>query len=421
MRVLWFSINASCYSTKITTAHNGGGWVSSLEKIVSKRDDIHLGIAFEYNSPKFKDTIGNVDYYPIRSTSGKFNKIRKNFTISHEESLVIPECLKIIDDFKPDVIQCFGSEWCFGLVAKHTNIPVVIHMQGSMPSYVNSLYPPRYSKYSKFFYDLVHCKFKSIVYSMFVEIRNKQRAEREERILKANNNFLGRTDWDKSITKLFSPQSNYYVCNEVLRDSFQDSASSWHAHNSDEIILCTTGNGSLWKGLDVVLKTAKILKEQSYIKFKWLLIGGSSNKNYIEWMENLKFADNDIEFLGILSENQLKETLLSSDIYVHTAYIDNSPNALCEAMILGVPCIASYVGGIPSLITNEESGILVPVNEPYYLAEKIIMLSKNKSLQERLSKKASEVARQRHSPQNIGKELISAYEQIIKIENEKDC
>lgn len=94
MRVLWFSINAACYSTKITTAHNGGGWVSSLEKIVSGIDDIRLGIAFEYNSPKFKDTIGNVDYYPIRSTSGKFNQIRKYFTISHEEYLIIPECLK---------------------------------------------------------------------------------------------------------------------------------------------------------------------------------------------------------------------------------------------------------------------------------------------------------------------------------------
>ena len=419
MRVLWFSINAACYSTKITTAHNGGGWVSSLEKIISKRDDIHLGIAFEYNSLKFKDTIGNVDYYPICSTSGKFNRFRKNFTISHEECLIIPECMKIIDDFKPDIIQCFGSEWCFGLIAKHTNIPVVIHMQGSMPSYVNVLYPPKYSKHSKFFYDLLHFKFKSIVYSTFIEKRNKQRAEREERILKANNNFLGRTDWDRSITRLFSPQSNYYVCNEMLRDSFRDSVASWHIHHSDEVIICTTGNGSLWKGLDVVLKTAKILKEQSSIKFRWLLAGGSSNKDYIEWMENLKFADNSVEFLGILSEIQLKETLLSSDIYVHTAYIDNSPNALCEAMILGLPCIASYVGGIPSMITNGESGILVPVNEPYYLAEKIIELAQDKSLQERLSKKASEVANQRHSPHNIGKELISAYEQIIKTKNEK--
>lgn len=420
MRVLWFSINAACYSTKITTAHNGGGWVSSLEKIVSGIDDIRLGIAFEYNSPKFKDTIGNVDYYPIRSTSGKFNQIRKYFTISHEEYLIIPECLKIIDDFKPDIIQCFGSEWCFGLVAKYTNIPVVIHMQGSMPSYVNALYPPRYSKYSKLFYDLVHCKFKNIIYSMFAEKRNKQRAEREERVLKVNNNFLGRTDWDKSITKLFSPGSNYYVCNEMLRDSFRDSIASWHTHNSDEITLCTTGNGSLWKGLDVVLKTAKILKKQSNIKFKWLLIGGSSNKDYIEWMEKLKFADNSIEFLGILSEDELKNTLLSSDIYVHTAYIDNSPNALCEAMILGLPCIASYVGGISSLMKNGESGILVPVNEPYYLAGKIIELAQDKFLQERLSKNASEVASQRHSPQNILKELISAYEQIIKKENEKN-
>lgn len=68
-------------------------------------------------------------------------------------------------------------------------------------------------------------------------------------------------------------------------------------------------------------------------------------------------------------------------MYVHPAYIDNSPNALCEAMLLGVPCIASYVGGIPSIIQNEVSGLLAPANEPYYLAEKIYWLSKNKMLQ----------------------------------------
>ncbi len=412
MRVLWFSINSACYSSKLTASYNGGGWISSLEKIVKKHSDIQLGIAFEYNSSKFKDSIDGVDYYPINICCNRKEKYRKEFTIANEEKLIIPECLKIIDDFKPDIIQCFGSEWCFGLVANYTNIPVIIHMQGSMPSYYNVLYPPRYSKWSRMHYDFSHLDIKNIIRSLYGEKKSRQRKEREIRILNSNNYFFGRTDWDRAVVELFSQNSKYFVCNEALRDAFIYTTEYWRPQDRDEIIICTTGSGGLWKGLDVILKTANCLKQYTDLKFKWILIGGIQNRGYIEWMEKLLFADNCIEFAGILNDTQIKEKLLTSDMYVHPAYIDNSPNALCEAMFLGVPCIASYVGGIPSIIQNRESGLLVPVNEPYYLAEKIYRLSKDKMMQKKLSAGAMKIAKERHSPKNIEKELITAYRTV---------
>lgn len=418
MRVLWFSINSGCYNSKISTAHNGGGWVSSLEKIISKRDDIQLGIAFEYKSNKFKDTINGVDYYPINVRNGSLYKLHEIYSISNEEKRIIPKCIKIIEDFKPDIIQCFGSEWCYGLIVQHTKVPVVIHMQGSMPSYFNALYPPKYSKYSRLLFEISHFHFKKVISLLFYEKVNKQRTEREIRILKANKYFLGRTDWDMTVTRLFSPISKYFICNEALRNSFGNTTKHWNPQKNEFITLCTVSNGSLWKGLDVILKTAHILKKYTDFKFRWLLIGGINNKKYIEWMENLLFKDNNVEFLGILKEVQLKDVLLSSDIYIHPAYIDNSPNALCEAMFLGVPCIASYVGGIPSLIQDGKSGILVPVNEPYYLAEKIISLSRDKNKQKELSETAMISARIRHSSENIEKELITAYKKIIQDSHE---
>lgn len=63
----------------------------------------------------------------------------------------------------------------------------------------------------------------------------------------------------------------------------------------------------MWKGLDVILKTAKILKENAGIEFVWNLAGDSSNYKYIEWMEKLKFSDCNINFCGILDENKLKD------------------------------------------------------------------------------------------------------------------
>ena len=415
MRVLWFSINSACYQSKILTGYNGGGWIASLEKIVKEQTDIELGIAFEYNSMKFKDVIDGVTYYPLNVCSDRWNRLKKEFTISHEEKLLIPACLKVVEDFKPDLIQCFGSEWSFGLITQHVSIPVIIHMQGSMPSYHNVLYPPRYTFSKRIMYNICCLNWKNLIRSLFSERKSRQRTERELRILKLNRFFLGRTDWDYSITRLLSQNSHYFVCNEALRDSFIDSEILWCPKTRKEIILCTTGSGSLWKGLDVVLKTADILSHQTDIKFVWKIIGGKENRKYIEWVEHLSFKNSNVVFTGILNDRELKEELLNCDIYVHPAYIDNSPNALCEAMILGVPCIASYVGGIPSIIENLVSGILVPANEPYYLAEKIVQLSKNTNKQKTLSREARERALSRHNRENIKKELLSIYQKVQTI------
>lgn len=412
MRVLWLSINASCYSSKLSTAHNGGGWVSSLEKIVKTVPEIKLGIAFELKSDKFKDTIEGVDYYPM-NTEGKWSKLRNEFSISHQEKNIIPKCLDVIADFKPDIIQCFGSEWAFGLVANYVDIPVVIHMQGSMPSYNNVLYPPRYSRWSAITYNLKSFKLKDVVRSIFAPKLNSQRAEREIKVLASNKYFLGRTDWDKSIVDLFSPNSQYFICNEALRDSFIECKEKWQIKNNNTITICTTGSGSLWKGLDVILKTAHALKTHTDLKFRWKIIGGVNNRSYIEWMEDLSFCQNDVEFLGILDERRLQQELIDCDMYVHPAYIDNSPNSLCEAMLLGVPCIASCVGGISSIIDDGKSGLLVPVNEPYILADKIKQLAQDKDMQQSLSNGAIVKASKRHDAENIKTELLNAYNTIL--------
>lgn len=413
MRILWFSITASLYNNK-RNHHNGGGWVESLERIVKNMENIELAIAFEHPSSVFKDRIDGVTYYPINATQSRMYNLKRHFTIADEEKVLLPHCLKIIDDYKPDVIQCFGSEWCFGLVAKHTHIPVVIHMQGSMPSYYNALYPPGYNKWTKIGYSLSRLKIKDLFLSLFHEKRNRQRAEREQRILSSTRYFMGRTDWDKSIVKLFSPQSQYFICNEALRPAFYDSEEKWVQKSRNKIILCTVGSGSLWKGIDVVLKTAYILTRSGLIDFEWRLIGGMHSKQYIEYLEKIKFSQVNVTFAGVLQEKQLKAELINSDIYVHPAYIDNSPNSLCEAMIMGVPCIASYVGGIPSMIDNKSEGELVPVNEPYYLAQKIIDLAGDPKRQTYYSYNARKKALERHSPDLIKQQLLSIYTSITQ-------
>ncbi len=413
MRVLWFSITSSCYSSRQALGYNGGGWVMSLENAIKGCGDIELGVAFEFASEKFKEVIDGITYYPINVVNRKVAMQRK-LGIADDARLLMPHCLKIVEDFKPDIIQCFGTEWPFGLIAGLVDVPVVIHMQGSMPSYYNVLYPPKYNKWTSILFNLLHLRPKALCRAWIDENKSRQRMVREFEIFRANKYFLGRTDWDRSLVKLFSPQAKYYHCEEALRESFWENAGKWKRHDQrNTMVFCTTGSGSLWKGLDVILKTASILKQNSSLDFKWKIIGRVDNRRYVEWMENLSYEDSGVEFMGVLDQKQLALELLDSDVYVHPSYIDNSPNALCEAMLLGLPCVASMVGGVSSILSDADNGILVPVNEPYYLASKLIQLLSDKSLIEQISANAVMTARDRHSMTKIKEQLLHVYADVI--------
>ena len=129
---------------------------------------------------------------------------------------------------------------------------------------------------------------------------------------------------------------------------------------------------------------------------------------------NIRSKDVGIIYEGIKDEDGLCDLLLKSCVYVHPSYIDNSPNSLCEAQMLGVPVIGSYVGGIPSLITNNDTGILFPANDIHELASILISLHKDEEMKSRISKQASIVANQRHDRNAIMSKLLQTYDDVIK-------
>jgi len=63
--------------------------------------------------------------------------------------------------------------------------------------------------------------------------------------------------------------------------------------------------------------------------------------------------------LGSLEVNEMVEAMKISRFMVHPSYIDNSPNSICEAQILGLPVVATNVGGVESLIENGKTGLLI--------------------------------------------------------------
>lgn len=411
MRVLWFSVSPSLYSSN--GSNHGLGWIASLERIAREDKDIELGVAFEHTDDIFKIVQNGVVYYPMNVFKDKTDIKRRHYHVDVEEKLFMPRCLQVIEDFNPDIIHVFGSEWCFGLVQEYTNIPVVIHMQGSMPPYENAMFPPGYSWYE----DHAEIPWWHIPWKIKHKLwrkRNQERVEREERILRGCKYFMGRTEWDNALTRLYSPYSKYYKCWEALRPMFVNTSHRWECNETPhKYVLLSTGPSRL-KGIDTVLKTAKLLKENTNLEFEWRLIGTDRNGlNYYERHDGINPESVNVKCLGVLDGEGVKEQLLNCDLYVLPSYMDNSPNSVCEAMCLGVPIISTFSGGIPSLIDNGKTGVLVPANEPHRLAYEVKILLSSKGDRIRLGKYAHYVAMSRHNPECILYTLKDIYSQVV--------
>ena len=395
MRVLWFSPTPSLYSS-YSNSHNGGGWISSLEQIVRSVNDISLGVAFKLDGQKPKNIIDDVTYYCIDSKSNGVQKY-----------------IEIIDDFKPDIIQIFGSENEFGDICSHTDIPVVIHMQGCLPPYHNALFPVGMNKFDFLIGRGLTLRRRFMGWRSEPSFRH--RAEREIDTSKACHYFMGRTEWDKALVSLFNPTAKYFHCEEALRDSFLNMDKHWAPSSQDKIKIISVISNPWYKGVDLILKTAKLLKQFTSMNFEWNVFGVSDIRFY-EYKYGI-FANNvNVNIRGSVSKEVLVNELCNSSVYVHPSYIDNSPNSVCEAQLIGIPVLATNVGGIPSLVKDGETGFLFPANDPYMLANLIKMVVNDVSLSGKISSAEISVAKARHNPDSIKTTLLNVYNYIL---NEK--
>lgn len=408
MRILWFTNTPSNY-TNINGGYNGGGWISSLETEISKLDNIDLAVSFILNGEPFKAKQGRVTYYPVHSNDvGTIGKIKSLFMggwIKQNEDMVA-KYLAVVSDFQPDIIQVFGSEESFGLISKYTPTPVVLHIQGILNPYLNAFLPPfiSLSHYYRGNVNLKTCFRNIYVYNQW-----KRTSCRELQILRNIKYFLGRTVWDERVTKVINPSCSYHYCSEILRDVFYGDA----ARNIPEkLVIVSTISSPLYKGYDLILKTAHILKCIMGVDFYWKIFGDVEPR-LIEKNTGICSGDVNIELKGVAKAEEIKQAILNSTAFVHPSYIDNSPNSVCEAQILGCPVIATNVGGIPSLVDDGKTGFLVPANDPYQMAYLIVELHKNRILNKTIGDAAKQIAILRHDKKQIVSDLLLIYKNIL--------
>ena len=416
MKVLWFA-NAPGLSADILKVKlSGSGWVPALQRAVEEYADCELGLAFYHDVPREAFELNKTWYFPIQRlghTKKKRFLNRLRGVAEYDEN--VSKFLDVIARFKPDIIHIHGTEVPFGLILHHIrNIPVVISIQGVLTvyekKYFSGMSMPGLLRQLRSGYPFFGADYRIWL----------KRARIEQEIMRKAEFIFGRTDWDRRVTKAMAPQAEYFHLDEVIRPQFYqrkwDDVRHVSAKPHESAVLFTTSSASLYKGLETVIDTAEILCKNG-IAFTWLVAGvkeGEPLVKLFKWQKGVKdLGALHIRLLGTLSEQELADHFSRADIYIQVSHIENSPNSLCEAMLAGIPIIASYAGGTASLLQDKQQGVLYQDGDPYSLAGCIQEMLDDPGPAGGMAESAYHVAHRRHDPGNIVREMMDRYAEMI--------
>lgn len=237
--------------------------------------------------------------------------------------------------------------------------------------------------------------------------------------LKRARHIIGRTEWDRACTAQINPDAAYHFCNETLRPAFYEA--KWELELAQRHTIFVSQCNYPIKGMHFLLEAMPLILARFpdtviYTTGPDLLHPGlrgrvlrTSYQLYLLELIHKYGLEEHIRFLGTLSETEMRDRYLNSHVFVSPASIENSPNSVGEAMLVGTPVVASYVGGTMSMMTHRQEGFLYQSSAPYMLAEYVNQIFADDELARTFSRAARARAAQTHDPERNHARLLEIY------------
>lgn len=385
-----------------------GGWVRAMLSELEKEESVTLGVVSCHPSVNRVEYFqkDNAEYWILPSMG-------RNRDVSPDD------CKRIIEQFSPDLIHIEGTEWSISKrFSEQKSVTNLVSLQGILNGY--EMYQFGDLPIAEFMFSF---RLRKLIAGWTLFLRKKvlfdHRLKIEEETIKNADNLMGRTLWDRAHSYKFNRFAPYYKCNRNLRNTFYHHEWSYEKCNKHAIFV---GNGySALKGGHFVIEAVKLLIDE-YPDIQLIFAGVdpyihkmTEFKKYIGYSLYLRGLLKDpkltghVHYAGVQSETEMAEQLLKANVYVLPSIIENSPNTLGEAMIMGVPCVSAYTGGAGEMAIDEKEAFLFRAGDPVMMAWQIKRVFDLQESVTEMCRNAQEHARQTHSPQKNVKALLSAY------------
>ena len=418
MKVLWIVNLIPADVAEYLNIHSEvlGGWVESMARQIRIKENMELAIVCKAKPEQnFEVSINGVQYYSLPYSPKTDIEELKN------------KCEIILDKFQPDIIQIEGTEFLHAKAmletGKKRNVPTVVSMQGILNGqyqYQCGQLPIEDMMWSWSLNNM----FAAWILHLRKRMWFKPRMKPEREIIESAEYILGRTTWDRAHTYAINPKAKYYSCNRILRTPFYEK--KWDVDKMERHSIYV-GNGYFaLKGLHyVIMALPELIREYPDVK---IYVAGYKpyetkdnrsiiKKGYAAYLKKL-IRDLDVEshivFTGPLKAEQVAEKLANVHAYILCSAIENSPNTLGEAMMVGTPSVASYVGGVPDMATDGKEALFYRNDDPALLAWNIKRIFDDDLLASQLSENGRMRARMTHDEKDNANKLVHAYEDILK-------
>ncbi len=424
MNILWICNNVlTDFCTEFGLKWNfSAGWATGLLHVLKTYPEFHIGFCFPLiDEFRMKNGIYNGHTY----YSFHMNMNDRDYDESMRDEFV-----PFIDGFAPDVVHIWGTERnharaafeaCTKLGIKNN---VLIYIQGiaaAIGKHYAEGVPQRIMAQSNQ-NGIAEIKAES-------ECFNKVGIT-EKKVIEQADFITGRTEWDQAYVKKLNPKVKYLCCNEILRDEFYKTTRKWMANHCKRHTIFMSQAHYPLKGFHFLIRALPLILAKypdTEVRVGGFLPMGKRKDGtvsiYGKWLDEL-MAEYEVQkhicFLGVLDERQMVEEYLNANVYVLPSTIDNSPNSVAEAMILGTPIVASHVGGVPSIVRHEVDGFLYPHDNRYMLAHYIIQIFNDDTLASCLSEAGRKIALVRHDPETVYERMREIYHIVANgLPNEK--
>ena len=414
MKILWITNILFPEAAKLLGLFDSfcksGGWILASAQSLLENENIHLSAVSVSNYVSKLTTLHGekITYYiiPLQRKLDCYEQFMK----------------QLKDSVQPDVIHIHGTELPFGKAYLNAcgNERVVVSIQG-LVSAIEHYYLANLSPW-EIIRDIT---LRDVMRSTLFEEKRKfhKRGEMEKSVISEVKHVIGRTSFDKAHCLAINPTIHYHFCNESLRNEFYEGQWQYELCQPHSLFLSQAsyplkGLHQLLKALPLVVRHFPDVQVRiagdDITRDKTLeqRLRRSGYGKIIKRLIKENRLEKHIAFTGALNAQQMRQEFLRANVFVCPSAIENSPNSLGEAQLLGVPCIASYVGGIPDMISSTDCGILYRFEETEMLADAICNAfewSKKFDNQHMI-----EITQKRHNKSANTQCLIEIYQQLLK-------
>ena len=292
----------------------------------------------------------------------------------------------LIKEFNPDAIFV-DRQRHFGLAATKTQVPLLVHLRGN---YWEEMKMAKETLYKSLPKRIALQKWDDIAEKCF----------EDSKIILPICNFL-----NDVVTKRYPKKSVQTLYQGI-------SPSNWFHTDGMKLKHPCVGllqNATIWDKTKEMMILTEVLEKMPNVTFYWVGDGPYRDKIIpkLEKFENFKW-------LGSLEyPDKVREYLSEIDVYAYLSGIDMSPLTLQEAQLMQKPVVATNVGGIPELIKNNETGFLIPSNDPQKLAESVNKLLENKQSANQFANAGYEFIKNNMTWDIILPKYIKFYENLL--------